>query len=388
MPKPIESYIDSKRSEMIETWRALVDLEGKASEKGCMDIIADYLFKLFSDAGMDCNLIITDPQAPKVLTGIIGADLPGEPVLLGGHYDTVFANGAFGKNPFRIEGEKAFGPGVLDMKGGLVISLYVIKALHELGLQKRPIKVVFSGDEEGGEHHTLAGIIITRFSADCICAFNMETGPIDNSLCVGRKGAMLGNFSVKGVSAHSGNNFEVGRNAVVDAAYKIVAIDKMTNLELGTNMNVAVVHGGKIWNSIPDQCDVEFSGRFSSASEQERVLKELREVITKPYIQGTTTAYKQGIMLGVFEQTKGNIALWKFCSERSKELGYGEMGHVFLGGGSDALCMQKAGVPTICSCGVLGEWNHTDREYAVVETLFTRAKLWCEVIMSLSEFSI
>lgn len=388
MKKQIESYIDSKRGEIIEIWKTLVNLEGKASEKECMDNVADYLFDLFSKAGADCKLIVTNPEAPKVLTGIIGADRSGAPVLFGGHYDTVFSKGTFGDNPFRIEGEKAFGPGVLDMKGGIVISLYVIKALEEIGWKERPIKIIFCGDEEGGKYHSQASSLISEFATGCKCAFNMETGPVNNSLCVGRKGAMIGSFSVKGISAHSGNNFDAGRNAVVDAAHKILEIDKMTNRELGTNMNVAVVHGGTIWNSIPDTCNVEFSGRFALNSELENVQKKLGEVLAKSYVDGTVTTYKAGDAMGVFEQSEENMALWKFCSENSRKFGYGEMGHVFLGGGSDATAMHKAGVPTLCSCGVVGEWNHTDREYAVVETMFTRIKLWCAIVMNINEFNI
>lgn len=387
MLKQIESYIDSKREEMIETWKTLVNLEGKAPEKECMDKVADYLYKIFSEAGVDCVLTETIPEAPKVLTGIIGADRPGEPVIFSGHYDTVFVKGTYGENPFRIEGEKAFGPGVLDMKGGIVISLYVIKALQEAGWKERPIKIVFNGDEEGGKHHMLAGEIIKKAADGCKCAFNMETGPIDNSICVGRKGAMGATFTVQGVSAHSGNNFEVGRNAIIEAAHKMIAIDKLTNMDLGTHMNVAIVHGGTVFNSIPDKCDVDFSARFASRSELDRVNQEVEAIMQKTFVDGTTTIFKPGVSVGVYEQTEDNMTFWKFCSELSEKFGYGELGHVFLGGGSDALFLQQAGVPTICSCGVVGEWNHTDREYAVVETLFTRAKLWCGVVMHLDELS-
>ena len=110
------------------------------------------------------------------------------------------------------------------------------------------------------------------FAKGCQVAFNMETGPISNALCVGRKGTMIGAFTVKGVSAHSGNNFEAGRNAIVEAAHKMLDIDALTDMEKGTNMNVAVVQGGKMWNSVPDYCKVDFSGRFAQTAEMERVM--------------------------------------------------------------------------------------------------------------------
>ena len=384
MQKQIEEYIDSHREEIIEQWKNLVNLEGKADEIEALDAVADHLKKIFTEAGVKCEMYRPNPKAPQVLVGVFSEENPGQPVLFGGHYDTVFKKGAFGENPFRIdENGKAHGPGCLDMKGGIIIALYVIKALKEMGYKERPIRVVFCGDEEGGAYHFDSAAYIRKAAEGCKCAFNMETGPINNSLCVGRKGAMIGAFSVTGVSAHSGNNFEAGRNAIVEAAHKMLAIDRMTDMEKGTHMNVAVVNGGKMWNSVPDHCEVTFSGRFSLMSEMERVKRELAEEMARTYVDGTTTDYKPGIEGGVYEQTEDNMKLWKFCDQVSRETGYGEMGHVFLGGGSDAVQMASMGVPTLCSCGVLGEWNHTDREYAVVDTMFTRAKLWCAVLQKL-----
>lgn len=387
MQKAIEAYIDSHREDIIEDWRALVNLEGRADEPEAMDAVAAHLLEVFSAAGVNCRLERPHPEAPQVLVGEIGTGRPGKPVLFGGHYDTVFKKGTFGPSPFRIDEEgKAHGPGCLDMKGGIIIALYVIKALEAAGYNERPLRVILCGDEEGGVHHAATGPLFHQMAEGCACALNMETGPINNSLCVGRKGAMMGTFIVHGVSAHSGNNFEAGRNAIVEAAHKMLALDAMTDLEKGTAMNVAIVNGGKLWSQIPDYCKVDFSCRFAKASEMEHVMKEIETLMATTRIDGTTTEYHPGGSGGVFEQNDTNMALWAFCNQVSQELGLGEMGHVFLGGGSDAVQMSSVGTPTLCSCGVLGEWNHTDREYAVVESMFTRAKLWCGVVQKLNAF--
>ncbi len=387
MIKEIDKYIDSKRDEMVETLKMLVNLEGKATELDNMDVLSKCLFELFTEAGMDCQLIAAHPKAPKVLAGIIGEDRPGEPILFSGHYDTVFVKGTFGDQPFKIEDGKAIGPGVLDMKGGIVIALYAIKALQEIGYKDRPIKLVICGDEEGGEHHSYTAEVIKDISKGCVCAFNMETSPISRSLCVGRKGIISGNFTVTGISAHSGNDFATGRNAIVEAAQKIIEIDKLTDIELGTNMNVSIISGGTIWNSIPNHCEVEFSGRCASQSEIDRVKGALGEIFKKTHIEGTSTSYIIKRAGKVFEKRDDNMELWDYCNKKSQELGYGELGHVFLGGGSDAVNIQEVGVPTLCSCGIIGEWNHTDREYALVDSLFSRAKFWCGVVIGIDEFA-
>ena len=389
MQKQIEAYIDGHREEIIGQWATLVNLEGESKQTDALEVVAQHLYSIFTEAGLTCELRQGTPDAPKILCGEIGADRPGQPILFSGHYDTVFKKGTFGDKPFRIDEEgKAHGPGCLDMKGGIIIALYVIKALESIGWKEHPIRVVFCGDEEGGAHHFESAAVMQEFAKGSRVAFNIETGPINNSLCVGRKGAMIGSFTVNGVSAHSGNNFEAGRNAIVEAAHKMLEIDALTNMETGTNMNVAVVQGGKMWNSIPDYCKVDFSGRFAKTSEMEHVMAVLPEILSKTYIDGTTTVYNPGLSGGVFEQTEENTALWSFVSTISQVLGYGEMGHVVLGGGSDAGGFASIGITTLCSCGVLGEWNHTDREYAVVESMFTRAKLWCAVVQQLDDFKI
>ena len=384
----VNTYIDSHRDEILEQWEDLVNLQAESHEVEQLDVVAEHLYKIFTEAGVTCQLGRPIPEAPQVLTGVIGADRPGQSVVFSGHYDTVFKKGSYDENPFYIDEDgKAHGPGCLDMKGGIIMALYIIKALEASGWKERPIRIVFCGDEEGGPHHFESVKLMKDAARGAKCAFNMETGPISNALCVGRKGAMIGSFTVTGVAAHSGNNFDAGRNAVVEAAHKMVAIDAMNDHEKGSNINVAVVHGGKMWNSIPDHCEVTFSGRFALNSEMERVQAEVEELMKKTYVPGTTTVYTPGVSCGVFEQNDANTKLWAFCNQISTELGFGEMGHVVLGGGSDAIQLASEGIPTLCSCGVCGEWNHTDREYAVVESMFRRTKLWCAVVQKLDEWN-
>lgn len=388
MDQTINAYIDAHREEIIRQWKDLVNLQAESKEVEALDVVAQHLYRVFTEAGVTCQLRRAVPEAPQVLTGVIGADRPGQPIVFSGHYDTVFKKGTFDKDPFRIDDEgKAHGPGVLDMKGGVIMALYVIKALEASGWKEHPIRIVFCGDEENGAYHFDSAEIMRETAKGAKCAFNMETGPINNALCVGRKGVLIGSFVVTGVSAHSGNNFDAGRNAVVEAAHKMVAIDAMNDHDKGSNINVAVVHGGKMWNSIPDHCEVTFSGRFALGSEMTRVQNEVEALMKKTYVDGTTTVYTPGASCGVFEQNEANTKLWAFCSQVSEEMGLGKMDHVIMGGGSDAIQLASVGVPTLCSCGVCGEWNHTDREYALVESMFNRAKLWCTVVQKLDELS-
>ena len=255
-------YIDEHRQEILEDWKALVNHEGSLRQPDAMHAEAEYLCGRFREAGVDCAVYSVSPEIPPVVAGEIGTGRPGKPVIFAGHFDTVFNPGTFGENPFRIEGDKAYGPGVLDMKGGIIIALWTIKALEAAGYDERPIRVCFCSDEEGGDFHDPAIAQFRRWGEGCCAGFNMETAPVDNSLCVGRKYLMAGKAVIHGVSAHSGNNYLAGRNAILEAAYKVIGIQALNDLEKGTHMNPAIVRGGTVMNAIPDSCELDFSGRF------------------------------------------------------------------------------------------------------------------------------
>ena len=386
LQKQVEAYIDAHREEIIEDWKNLVNLEGRGSQPECMDEVAHHLYDLFTAAGFACTL--DRPEgAPLVITGVLGADRPGKPVLFGGHYDTVFTRGTYGENPFRIDEEgKAHGPGCLDMKGGIIISLWVGKALEAVGYKDRPIRITYCGDEEGYLCHDASAVFLRKAAEGTAASFNMETGPVNNALCVGRKGAMLGSFEVHGVAAHSGNAFEKGRNAVAEAAYKMVALHELTDMEEGTNMNVAIVHGGVMSNQIPDYCKVEICVRLATQKGTREYKEKLAAIMAHTTVEGTTTVYTPGVTFDIFEPNDHNKALLAFMNRVAEKYGYPPMEGVFLGGGSYAGQFASVGSPTLDSCGVRGEWNHTEKEYAIVESMFERSKLFAAAVLEMDDF--
>lgn len=382
----IYKYIDDHRDEMISLWKELVNLEGSSKEKDNVDLVAQRLKIEFEKTGLDCKLVEVSPLYGRALSGIIGADRSGKPIIFSGHFDTVFPKGSFGDNPFRIEDGKAYGPGALDMKGGIVISLYVIKALNSIGYNERPIKIVYLSEEEKGHLNSNAPEWIIKESEGAICAFNMETGLIDNKLCVGRKGSSVAIITVDGVGSHSGNDFLKGRNAIEEAAYKIIEIQKLTDLEQETTVSVNIIKGGTAHNAIPAKCTIEADIRFTKLSERSRIKEAIEKVCEKTYIEGTKTSMEFQPMIAPYETTDDVMRFYNFVNKTSKEFGFGEMGYTKLGGGSDASYITIAKTPVLCSFGVRGQWNHTAEEYAVVESLFERAKLISTVVLNLNNF--
>ena len=250
------AYIDRHRDEMLSLWEKIVSIESGTPDKEGVDRVGAVLKNELESAGVE-TAVIPMERFGNLLTGVWHKEAAGQPIVLIGHMDTVFAKGTLEKNPFRIdENGNAHGPGVLDMKAGLVITVYVLKALHEYGYGKRPIRVVFAGDEENGHRQTNAESEIRKLCAGCAAAFNFETGFIDDGLVVGRKGSCRVTLTVHGVAAHAGNDPERGRNAILEMAHKIIEIQKLHDFEHGLFVNVGVIQGGTVANAVAASCEV------------------------------------------------------------------------------------------------------------------------------------
>ena len=382
----VKSYIDAHRDEMIAVWRDVVNLEGSTQEKDNVNLCGDRFKEEFEKAGLTCKKVFVGEGSADSLVGIIGEDRPGKPVIFSGHFDTVFPKGTFGENPFKIEDGKAYGPGCLDMKGGIVIALYVIKALNSIGYSERPLKIIFSGDEETGHRGSKGADVFLEEGKGGICAFNLETGLVDNSLCVGRKTAVRFYITVNGVESHAGNDFTSGRNAIWAAAAKIIEIQQLTDLSQGTTVNCGVIKGGTVPNAVPAKCEIAVDARFESSSEVERVKKAIAEIVEKTHVEGTSATHYWESNLPLFEPNDRVMSFCNFAVDIARKYGFEELKYKKLGGGSDAAFITEVKTPVLCSFGVRGEHNHTDREYAIVETLFDRAKLIAAIILNLKDY--
>ena len=383
----INEFIDSHRDEMIEKWKTLVNLEGKTDEKENVDRAQVWLKKEFEAVGFECYIHPARPDRAGVLVGILGKDRPGAPVIFSGHIDTVHRTGSFGgPDPFKIEDGKAFGPGVLDMKGGIIISLYVIKALNEIGYKDHPIKIMYAGDEEGGHQGTDVCQFFYDESKGALCAFNMETGHITNALCVGRKTGCGIKAVVHGLGGHSGNEFTKGHNAVHESVLKCAQLIPLTDLSVGTTVTVSVITSGGNTNrtTIPERSEFEVDIRFCSKELGDAVLAKAEEVMKKTFVPGTTTEYTvTRSNLLPFQPNPQMLRLHTLLNTVAKENGFPEFGQIQLGGASDAGAIAAAGVPVLCSCGVIGEFNHNIHEYAVVDSMFSRAKIYAMAVTEL-----
>lgn len=169
-------------------------------------------------------------------------------------------------------------------------------------------------------------------------------------------------------------------------AYKIIDIQSLNNFKNGTTFNVGTITGGTVPNAIPDYAKIEIDVRYTNVSEKSSIENTLQSIASKTYIEGTKSKLKLKSYMPPMETTDDVMKLFEFAKKTSAEIGLGDIYFKTTGGGSDASYIVIAGVPTLCAMGVKGEWNHTPREYATVESLFERAKLVIACILNLDEY--
>lgn len=376
-------YIDEHRDEMIDLWGRLVRVESGSANKKGVDEVARLVGEALAASGARVETVEMEKKGNSV-KAFFHEEGKGEPILLLGHMDTVFAEGTLEKMPFRIDEDgRAYGPGVLDMKGGPVIVAFMLRALKEAGYEGRPIRVLFSGDEEDGHRFSTGEAEIREFSKGCAAAFNFETGRMDNGLVTGRMGAYRVQIEVQGVAAHCGNHPDRGRNAILEMAHKVIEIQKLHDFENKLYVNVGTIQGGTVPNAVPDKCEIVVDIRFLDKPAIEGVLQKIFAITDKVFVEGThakATVIQRSEPMPMNEK---NLALFEHVRKAAEMTGCGEVHPKLVGGWSDSCLVAENGVPVICAMGVQGENNHSMQEYAVVGTMFTRAKLALASVMTL-----
>ena len=370
----IASYVDAHREEMVSFWQEIVNMESGSQNKTGIDAVAARLGQALASEGAAVKIVEME-KAGNMLVAEVGAGRNKPAVLFMGHMDTVFPLGTVAKRPFTIRDGKAYGPGALDMKGGIVAALFAIKALNAAGYTDRPLKVILAGDEEIAHANSNAADVFMQEAKGAAAAFNCETGFVDDAIVTGRKGTAVFTLEVKGVGVHAGNEPENGRSAILEISHKVIDIQNLTNWEQGTTFNVGVIEGGIVPNAVPGYAKIVVDIRYQDPALLPDIERQLAEVAAKQYVPDTTTTLTQTPGIAPMQTTDGVKQLFEVVKKTYAEMGLGTPYGKYVCGGSDSAYSVMAGVPTVCAMGVKGGRNHSPEEFAVVDTLYERAKL-------------
>ena len=375
-------WIDEHKDEMISLWKEMVTIDSVIGVKEGGMAMGNLCAGILEKLGFSIRRVPYE----KCGDTIIGerGDMTKPFTILMGHMDTVFFKGEPEKRPFTIKDGKAYGPGVLDMKGGVTILLSTLQALHEAGFEDFPCKVILDADEEPAHAFSNASEVIQKEAEGAKCAFNFETGFTDHSLVVQRKGCWRFFIETFGRGCHVGNDPENGRSAILEMAHKIIEIEKLTDYSKQYNVNVGTIEGGTVANAAPAYCKVECDFRYTHPEDLPILRKKVDEVCSRQYVPDTITKVSDSVGFATMTRLPGNLELLKIAQEVAEESGFPKPEARLCGGGSDAAYTTAMGVPTLCAVGVEGARNHTVEEWADVDSLFRRAKQMAGILMKVN----
>jgi glutamate carboxypeptidase len=299
-----------------------------------------------------------------------------KPILLLGHLDTVWPIGTLAAMPWREEKGRYYGPGVLDMKAGVVMALAAVSTLRELKLA-RPVTLLLNSDEEVGSPVSRA--ITERLALQSSAVFVLEPAQ-GLAYKTARKGVGHYTVQVTGVGAHSGVDFERGHSAVLELARQVEAISGFTDLSRKLTVNCGVIAGGTRSNVVAAQASAEVDVRIAKAGDAahiERLFHRLKPF--NPHCKLTVTG---GINRPPMERKPGTVALFKTARRLAAELGF-QLEEAATGGGSDGNFTAALGVPTLDGMGAVGEGAHAAHEHVVVEHLVPRTALLASMLATI-----
>jgi glutamate carboxypeptidase len=333
----------------------------------------------FSIAGLEQKKIGSTRYADHLVFSTRG-DASRRPIALIGHLDTVFPPGTF--EGFKRDGDLARGPGVLDMKGGLVVVAYALRAIAEtIGLDAiAPVRLAIVADEEVGSPEGQG--IIRQAIADAKGALVFEAGRKGDAIITRRKGTGSMNAVATGRAAHAGNNHKEGKNAIWALARFIDRAQGLTDYPRGVSVNVGVVSGGTSKNTVPDAAQAQLDLRFETIADGEKLVSELRLAADAHGIEGVTIALSGGVARQPLERTTGSVELMNAYGDAARATGLGASEAALIGGGSDASTSFAMGIASIDGLGPRGIGFHTKDEQIEIATLVLKAQALARFLMN------
>ncbi len=369
------------RAAMLATLGRLVRVESPSTDKPALDRFARLLAAECRRAGAKVQLSRQKKAGDHVLATFFSSTR-GRPILILGHYDTVYPLGTLARMPFRVRDARAWGPGTLDMKSGIVIALAAIQSLRAARIPPAgPVHCLFTSDEEIGSHHSRALIERLARRSRAVLVLEPAAGQ-GGKLKTARKGTGEIELTVRGKSAHAGLNPEEGINAIHELALQIERIRGFNDPASGATVNVGVVEGGTRSNVIPDSARALIDLRVVHVEDADPL--ERRFSSLQPILPGAQIEVRGGFSRPPMERTPQVAALFAAARRIGEMIGL-QLEETAVGGGSDGNFTAALGVPTLDGLGGVGTGAHSPDEFVFVDSLAERAALLALLLASLPE---
>ena len=374
----ILSWLTARQSEMVASLREIVLRESPTHDKQSCDELSEFLAQEFEHLGGDIKLHRRPDAGNHLQVNFAGHDRR-KPVLLLGHFDTVYELGTLATMPWSERQGRLSGPGVFDMKAGIVQMMFALWALRESdGGQPRPVKVLLVSDEEAGSATSRA--ITEKLAKQCAAVLVCEPSGPGGALKTARKGVGAFQLKVTGRAAHSGLDFEKGQSAILELAHQLLAIARMTDLKRGITLNAGVIRGGTRTNVVPSEAIVEIDLRIAhkrDGAQMEKRVRRLRPVNPKCKLE-----IEGGINRPPLERTEKVAELFALARAIARELGF-TLREIAVGGGSDGNFTAGIGIATLDGLGAVGDGAHAAHEHVIAAELPRRAALLAGLIQAI-----
>ena len=381
----MNDYMTSRYTDFVDDLETIVNQDSSSGTAKGIAEVARFFEKRFTAIGMTCEIIYAGQAGVPCLKAETRPGQTPYDLMCLGHMDTVFPEGEAAKRPFSTDGTKGYGPGVCDMKGGLLVALYTMEALHHQGiLDKLSVCVTFNGDEETGSNASRELIEACARQSRRVLVF--EPCRPGYNMVLRRKGGGWFHVKAKGKAAHAGADPEKGINAVVELAHQITRIHTLNDSEKGTSAQVTVMHGGDKVNIIPETAVAAVDVRFSKSEEAKTVESFFKELTRTPYLPGAELEVSGRIDRPPMECSPEAELLFQQIRDCGKIIGMDAEG-ISTGGCSDGNFTSAQGTPTIDGMGIVGANAHRDDEYVELESIIPMVTLVADLCKSFIDSS-
>ena len=380
MSNQVIEWLQSQQDNMLDLLGELVNIDSNSFDKAGVDRVAKRLAEFFDAQSIPHETIPITTHGDAMRAVVAGGN-GNQPILLCGHRDTVFPTGEVAKRPFRIENGRAYGPGVADMKPGLVINAFILAAFQKFGGHPNPLVGLFTGDEEIGSP-TSQDVIIAE-AKKARLAFNSEPGRPNGNIVTKRKGGIFCHCEIQGVAAHSGGFFEDGRSAIEELARKVQALHALTDFDRGITTNVGLIAGGQSVNTVAAEASCGIDIRYRDSDDRAEIFEKVREICTTTSVNGTSSNM---VIKGEFHPlnpSPQSAELFDLYAKTAAGNGFIVSGE-HSGGCADSGFIANVGTPVICGVGPIGGNYHRPDEWMQIDSLSVRAKFIAETILSLA----
>ncbi len=390
-PKEFLAAAQARQREMLQWVKTLVEIESPSENKAAVDQASQQVAAWMRALGGQIRWhrqknfgdllearFAAQPMPKSIRAQVGRAQNRVRPILLLGHLDTVWPMGTLARMPFRKTKGKAFGPGIYDMKAGVVMATMALRLLLEAGELATPVVLLLNSDEEVGSPCSRA--VTEKLAKESSAVFVLEPaqGP-QGAYKTARKGVGQYQLHVEGVAAHSGVDFEKGHSAIVELAGLVERVAGFTNLKTGLTMNPGVIAGGTRSNVVAAEATVEVDVRIARRQDAARVERMFRGLRVRD--KACRLQVTGGINRPPMERAKSTVKLFQQAQALAAKMGF-SLAEASTGGGSDGNFTSALGIPTLDGMGAVGEGAHAARESVEIEQLAYRTALLAAMIGS------